>query len=83
MEKTELGTRGGNRNQLIVSHEAWEKSGRISGWIFDHRTKQGRPLTPAERLKAAQGKRRAEKRLSRDTRHLRERLEAHKAALND
>ena len=83
MEKAEQGKRTGNRNPLNVSHEEWKKAGRPSGWIFDHRTKQGRPKTPAERLKAAQGKRRAELRLSRDPRHLRARLERLKAELKD
>jgi hypothetical protein len=83
MEKTELGTRGGNRNQLTVSHEAWAKAGKPDGWIFDHRTKQGRPLTAAERQKAARAGRRAELRLARDPKHLRAKLEAHKAALKD
>jgi hypothetical protein len=83
MEKTELGTRGGNRNQLTVAHEAWVAAGKPDQWIFDHRTKTGRPKTPAERLAAARAGRRAELRLSRDPRHLRAKLEAHKAALRD
>ena len=83
MEKTELGTRGGGRNQLFVSHEAWEKAGKPDQWIFDHRSKTGRLLTPEERLKAARAGRRAELRLSRDPRHLRAKLEAQKAALKD
>lgn len=83
MEKTELGVRGGNRNPLNVSHEEWKKAGRPDGWIYDHRTKQGRLLTPAERQAAARAKRRAELRLARDPKHLRAKLEATKAALKD
>jgi len=81
MEKTELGTRGGNRNQLTVSHEAWAAAGKPDQWQFDHRTKQGRPKTPEERIKAARAKRRAELRLARDPRHRRVKLEALKAQL--
>ena len=83
MEKTVAGTRGGNRNQLTVSHEAWAAAGKPDQWQFNHRTKKGRLLTPAERLKAAMAQKRAEKRLSRDPRHFRARLEATKAQLND
>ena len=83
MEKTELGTRGGNRNQLFVSHEAWEKAGKPDGWLFDHRSKTGRLLTPAERQAAARAGRRAELRLARDPRHLRARLERLKAELSN
>jgi len=83
MEKTVAGFRGGNRNQLTLSHEAWAAAGKPDQWQFDHRTKQGRPKTPAERLTAARAKRRAELRLSRDPRHLRARLERLKAELKD
>jgi hypothetical protein len=83
MEKTELGTRGGNRNQLTVSHEAWSAAGKPAQWVFDHRTKQGRPKTPEERLKAARAKRRAELRLAKDPKHLRARLERQKEQLSD
>ena len=83
MEKTELGTRGGNRNPLSVSHEEWKKAGRPDGWIFDHRTKQGRRLTPAERYKAAQGKKRADQAHRRDPKHLRAKLERLRAELSD
>jgi hypothetical protein len=80
MEKTTLGTRGGNRNPLTVSHEEWKKAGKPDGWLYDSRTGKGRLLTPAERLKARMAQKRAERRLSRDPKHLRARLEAHKAA---
>lgn len=83
MEKTELGTRGGGRNALTVSHQAWTAAGKPDQWQFDHRTKQGRRLTPAERYKAARAGRRAELRLARDPKHLRARLERLKAELND
>ena len=83
METTEKGKRGGNRKGIFKSHEEWDKAGRPDGWTFDHRTGKGRRLTAAERYKAAQGKRRAERRFSRDPKHLRARLEAIKAQLSD
>ena len=83
MEQTENGTRGKGRQAIYKSHEAWDKAGRPDGWTFNHRTGKGRRLTAAERQKAAEAQRQADRRLRRDPKHLRARLDQIKAELSD
>jgi len=83
MEKTEKGKRGKGRQAIYRSHEEWEKAGRPDGWTFNHRTGKGRRLTAAERQKAAEAQRQADRRLRRDPKHLRAKLERLWAELGD
>jgi hypothetical protein len=68
------GTRKKGRRGIYASYDAWEDAGKPDGWIVDHRTGKGRPMTEDERIARRLSAYRTNRLFGRDPRYLREKL---------